>query len=78
MCNITKTANQSETIEDHENGQKSTIFASKVPSLPSFRAFTLTSVMRKKKVSPYRGRVTQNCSQTRQTRQTPILATNCN
>jgi len=65
-------------IADHEKAPKSLVFAKKVRSLRSFRAICQTSVMRDRKVFPFRKRVTQKCSETPQTPQTLNQCTNCN
>jgi len=78
MSNITNSVFLMDRIADHEKAPESLVFAQKVPSLPSLRAFTQTSVMRDENVFPYRERVTQNRYQSRQTRQTAISATNYN
>jgi hypothetical protein len=65
-------------IADHEKAPESLVFAQKVPSLPSLRAFTQTSVMRDKNAFPFRERVTPNRFKTRQTRQMQFSATNSN
>ena len=70
--------NPMKMTEGQKTEPKARSFAEKVRSLRSFRAFTQTSVMRKKNIFPYRERVGPNHLKSPQTPQATHPATNCN